>query len=136
MFISDICRIPAVSVDPMLKTYHWLDLEMAQFQAYDHGADTAVLVDRDGNVTEGPGFNVFAVKDGQVLTPEAGAWTGLRARPYSTCAPTQISTFARSPFRPTRCGRPTKSSSPAPPAGSCRSPGSTSAGSEMARPDR
>jgi branched-chain amino acid aminotransferase len=36
-----------------------------------------VLLDLDGNVTEGPGFNVFAVKDGRVTTPEGTVLLGI-----------------------------------------------------------
>ncbi len=32
-----------------------------------------ILVDGAGNAVEGPGFNVFAVEDGGISTPEAGA---------------------------------------------------------------
>jgi branched-chain amino acid aminotransferase len=38
-------------------------------EGYDRGADTCALVDREGNIVEGPGFNIFAVKDGRVTTP-------------------------------------------------------------------
>ena len=38
MWISEIPRIPPESVDPSVKNYHWLDLDMALFDAYDHGA--------------------------------------------------------------------------------------------------
>jgi len=36
-----------------------------------------VLLDADGFVTEGPGFNVFAVIEGQVVTPDRGALEGI-----------------------------------------------------------
>jgi len=36
-----------------------------------------VLLDREGLVTEGPGFNVFAVTDGAVATPDRGALEGI-----------------------------------------------------------
>ena len=74
--ISKICRIPADSVDPTIKHYHWLDFEMSLFDAYDRGADTTVLIDRDGNLSEGPSFNIFLVRQGRLLTPGAGSWTG------------------------------------------------------------
>ena len=54
-------RIPPASVDPRVKNYHWLDFVMGLFEAYERGGDTVVLVDAEGHVTEGPGFNVFAV---------------------------------------------------------------------------
>ena len=41
------------------------------------GADNPVLLDMDGNVTEGPGFNVFAVTDGMVATPDRGVLEGI-----------------------------------------------------------
>jgi branched-chain amino acid aminotransferase len=93
--ISSICRIPAESVDPMLKTYHWLDLQMAQFEAFDRGADTAVVVDRDGNIAEGPGFNIFAVVGGEVLTPEGSCLDGMtRATVFDLCSDTNLTARA------------------------------------------
>lgn len=69
MHVSSIQRVPKESVDPTIKHYHWLDMQMALMEAYDRGADTCVVVDRDGNIAEGPGFNVFAVTGGSVVTP-------------------------------------------------------------------
>jgi len=78
--VSSYVRIPARSVDPRVKNYHWLDLVQSQWQAYDRGADVAILLDLEGNVAEGPGFNVFAVSDGKVATPEAGILEGITRR--------------------------------------------------------
>ncbi len=39
-----------------------------------------ILTDQAGNVTEGPGFNVFAVRDGSVITPETGCLEGITRR--------------------------------------------------------
>ena len=61
--ISQQQRIPSASVDPTIKNYHWLDLVMGQFEAYDQGAQTAAVVDDKGNIKEGPGFNIFIIKD-------------------------------------------------------------------------
>src|ERR1700749_4962449 len=58
--------IPAESVDPTAKNFHWGDLTRANFEAHEQGAETAILLDLAGFVTEGPGFNVFAVIDGVV----------------------------------------------------------------------
>ncbi len=49
MIISKQQRIPPQSVDPAVKNYHWLDLVMGQFEAFDSGAQTAVVVDEAGN---------------------------------------------------------------------------------------
>jgi branched-chain amino acid aminotransferase len=73
-------RIAPESVDPTIKNYHWLDLVLSLFDAYDRGADTSCVVDADGNVAEGPGFNVFMVKDGVVRTPERGVLEGISRR--------------------------------------------------------
>jgi branched-chain amino acid aminotransferase len=70
-------RIPDVSIDPTVKNFHWGDLTRGLFEALDRGADTCVLLDLDGFVTEGPGFNVFAVIDGAVATPDRGALEGI-----------------------------------------------------------
>ena len=44
------------------------------------GYDTVVLPDDRGMITEGPGFNIFAVIDGRVVTPKAGALHGITRR--------------------------------------------------------
>ncbi|MEZ5933368.1 MAG: aminotransferase class IV [Alphaproteobacteria bacterium] len=91
LIVSDIRRIPPTSVDPTIKTYHWLDFEMGLFEAYDCGGDTVVLTDEHGNVTEGPGFNLFAVKDGHLLTPDAGCLDGMtRDTVFALCAETNL----------------------------------------------
>jgi branched-chain amino acid aminotransferase len=64
-------------VDPRIKNYHWLDMTMALFEAYDKGEDTAVLVDAGGNLVEGPGFNVFVRHGNTVITPERGVLQGV-----------------------------------------------------------
>lgn len=70
-------RIPVASVDPTVKNYHWLDMECSLFEAYDAGADTVILPSLEGTITEGPGFNVFAIRDGVVLTPDSGVLEGI-----------------------------------------------------------
>lgn len=73
-------RIPAASVDPTVKNYHWGDLVQSLFEAYDLGRDTSCVVDAEGHVTEGPGFNVFVVKGGTVHTPAHGVLEGISRR--------------------------------------------------------
>jgi branched-chain amino acid aminotransferase len=77
VIVAKTPRIPDESVDPKVKNFHWGDLTQGLFEAYDRKADTCVLLDRDGFVTEGPGFNVFAVSDGAVATPDRGALEGI-----------------------------------------------------------
>jgi len=78
--VSDVQRIPARSVDPKAKNYHWNDLTMGLLGALDAGADTVVLTDGEGHVVEGPGFNIFCVRDGVVVTPKEGVLEGVSRR--------------------------------------------------------
>jgi branched-chain amino acid aminotransferase len=75
--VSQVVRIPPQSVDPSVKNYHWLDLDLALLDAYDHDADLVVLRDLTGAITEGPGYNLFAYLDGRWLTPGHGTLRGI-----------------------------------------------------------
>ncbi len=78
--ISSVQRIAPEAVDPRVKNYHWLDLIAGLFEAYDRDAENVLLVDHAGNITEGPGFNVFALKDGRIVTPARGVLEGITRR--------------------------------------------------------
>jgi branched-chain amino acid aminotransferase len=80
LWISDLVRIPPASVDPRVKNYHWLDLDLALLEAYDHGADLVALRDLSGAITEGPGYNVFAWVNDRWLTPATGTLAGVTRR--------------------------------------------------------
>ena len=85
--ISDVVRIPPKSVDPSIKNYHWLDLVQGLYDAYAQDAETALLLDTNGNIAEGPGFNVFAVKDGRLSTPAHSILPGItRQTVFDICA--------------------------------------------------
>jgi branched-chain amino acid aminotransferase len=77
LVVAETLRIPTRSVDPRAKNFHWADLTRGQFEAHDRGADFCVLLDEDGHVTYGPGFNLFVVADGRLATPDAGVLEGL-----------------------------------------------------------
>ena len=70
-------RIPENSVNPLVKNYHWGDFTQGIFEAKDKNYETVILLDYDGNITEGPGFNVFAVKDEVLITPDRGVLAGV-----------------------------------------------------------
>lgn len=80
LIVSDVQRIAPASIDPRIKNYHWLDMVLALFQAYERGGETALLLDAHGNVAEGPGFNVFAFVDDALVTPDAGVLEGVSRR--------------------------------------------------------
>lgn len=73
-------RIPSRAVDPTVKNFHWGDLTRGLYEAYDRGARFPILLDSAGHVTEGAGYNVFAVVGGRVLTPDSGALHGITRR--------------------------------------------------------
>ena len=64
-------------IDQRMKNFAWNDLTIAQWEANDRGYDTALLLDRHHNITEGPGFNVgFISKDGFVYAPRSNCLRG------------------------------------------------------------
>lgn len=77
LIVASTPRIPEQCVNPRAKNFHWADMTRAMFEAEDKGAHNPVLLDLDGNVTEGPGFNVFAVTDGKIATPDRGVLEGV-----------------------------------------------------------
>lgn len=96
LWISNVIRTPPTSLDPSLKNFQWGDLTRAQFEAHDEGADTAVLVDGSGNITEGFGFNIFALIDGALVTPAENILPGVTRRAiFLLCNDLNITVCAR-----------------------------------------
>ena len=77
LIANDVSRINDTSINPIVKNYHWGDFTKGIFEAKDKGYETVILADADGFITEGPGFNVFAIKDGVVMTSGHGALRGI-----------------------------------------------------------
>ena len=91
MIVSGIERIAPESIDPRVKNFHWLDLTQGIFEALDRGGEVPVLVDRNGFITEGPGFNVFIVEGGRLATPCHGVFEGMTRRTvFELCADLQL----------------------------------------------
>ncbi|MCT2531900.1 aminotransferase class IV [SAR92 clade bacterium H231] len=88
VIISQRQRIPVASLDPRIKNYHWLDLVLGLYEAYDRGAESVLLVDEQGYLCEGPGFNVFIVKGKSLLTPGSGVLQGITRQTILELAPT------------------------------------------------
>jgi branched-subunit amino acid aminotransferase/4-amino-4-deoxychorismate lyase len=89
-------RISPRAVDPTAKNFHWLDMQMALFEAGDRGAEWAVLTDEAGWLTEAVGANVFAVVDGVVVTPDSGCLEGItRQSVFDLCGELGLSWKAR-----------------------------------------
>ncbi len=78
--VAETVRIPPEAVDPRIKNFGRLDFVSAMFEAYDRDARYAVLLDGEGNVTEGRGWNIFALEDGQLTSPDEGVLEGITRR--------------------------------------------------------
>jgi branched-chain amino acid aminotransferase len=92
----DHIRIPPRAVDPRAKNFHWLDMQMALFEAGDRGGEWAVLTDADGYLAEATGANIFAIVDGTVVTPDSGCLEGItRQSVMDLCQDLGIPTVCR-----------------------------------------
>lgn len=70
--ISSLMRIHPASTDIQAKiSGHYANSIMASQKAMKNGFDEALLLDYEGNVAEGPGENIFMVKNSVIKTPEA-----------------------------------------------------------------
>jgi len=51
---------------------HYANSILASEDIHNQGYDEALLLDFEGNIAEGPGENLFIVKDGKLITPKTG----------------------------------------------------------------
>ena len=77
IIVAKTIRIPPEAVDPRIKNFGRLDFVRALFEAYDAQAKYAVLLDAEGNLTEGRGWNIFVLRDGVLLSPDRGVLEGI-----------------------------------------------------------
>lgn len=75
-------RAGANVIDPAIKNYQWGDLVRGMYEAQDRGARTAFLLDADGFLTEGPGFNVSIIKGDTVYTPGRNCLPGITRKSF------------------------------------------------------
>ena len=80
LVVCETRRTPAEAIDPRLKNFNWMDMQRGLFEAFDRGGDLAVLCTPAGYLAEGPGFNVFVVREGALLTPRANVLEGMTRR--------------------------------------------------------
>jgi branched-chain amino acid aminotransferase len=68
--VASWLRIPHDSLIPHAKaTGQYLNSVLAKIEASKAGYEEAILLDSQGFVSEGSGENIYAVRDGQILTP-------------------------------------------------------------------
>ncbi len=65
-------QIPAHCLDPKAKNRSRLHYKKASLEAAKYAGEHnwAFMLDLDGFISEGPGYNIFIVKNGKLLTPE------------------------------------------------------------------
>ncbi|MGH7267435.1 MAG: aminotransferase class IV [Candidatus Rokuibacteriota bacterium] len=73
-------RTPTEAIDPRVKNFNWMDLQRGLFEALERGGDTAVLCTPAGLLAEGPGFNLFVLRAGALVTPRANILEGITRR--------------------------------------------------------
>ncbi len=75
--IASTRAFPVQCLDPKIKSLSRLHFDLAMLQGKAAGMDVSIMLDVDGHVTEGPGFNVFVVKGGELFSPPEGILMGI-----------------------------------------------------------
>jgi branched-chain amino acid aminotransferase len=72
--VSSWARVDSRSLPPQAKcSANYANSALAKMEATSAGYDEAILLNSNGMVAEGPGENIFRVKDGVVSTPPASS---------------------------------------------------------------
>lgn len=79
LVIASTRRLPPDGLDPRIKSLNYLNQVLARMEASQANADEAILLNAQGNVTEGTTDNIFIVSNQQILTPPVtdGALEGI-----------------------------------------------------------
>lgn len=75
--IASTRALPVECLDPRIKSLSRQHLDLAVLQGKAAGVDVAIMLDLHGHITEGPGFNVFVVRDGRLYSPPDGILMGI-----------------------------------------------------------
>ena len=71
VIVPSVRRTPPEAQSPRAKVHNYVNLVQAELEAKAHNPDAwPILLDTNGNLAEGPGSNIFVVKDGELLTPK------------------------------------------------------------------
>ena len=74
---ATVRALPAECLDPKIKSLSRMHFDLAMLQGKVTGMDTVIMLDQQGHVTEGPGFNLFVVKGGALHSPPEGILMGI-----------------------------------------------------------
>jgi len=69
LHVAQTRRTPARCLDPKIKSLNYLNNILARIEANRAGMDEALMLNLEGNVSEGSVDNLFIVSDGELLTP-------------------------------------------------------------------
>jgi len=70
--VPSIRRTPPDSMSPRAKVHNYINLIQADLEVQSRDPDAwPILLDTNGNISEGPGANIFIVKNGVITTPKA-----------------------------------------------------------------
>ncbi len=75
--IASTRALPVQCLDPKIKSLSRQHFNLAVLQGKAAGMDVALILDLDGHLTEGPGFNVFVVRRGELFSPPEGILMGI-----------------------------------------------------------
>ena len=96
LWLAETRRAPDAAINQKTKNFNRMDLTRAQFEALDAGADAPILPSTEGFLTEGPGFNLWIVRDGKVLTPGDNLLQGItRLTVFELCSLLDLEATAR-----------------------------------------
>ena len=71
VIVPSVRRTPPESQSPRAKVHNYVNLVQAELEVRSQNPDAwPILLDTNGNLSEGPGSNIFIVKDGAVMTPK------------------------------------------------------------------
>lgn len=87
--ISSWARLDSRIIPPMAKsTANYLNSALAKVEAIQCGYDEAILLNINGHIAEGPGENLFVIKNGVIYTPQISdnALAGITADSAKTIA--------------------------------------------------
>ncbi|MEM3078372.1 MAG: branched-chain amino acid transaminase [Nitrososphaerales archaeon] len=90
--VSSWRRIDSRMLPPLAKlTANYANSILAKLEALNCGYEEAILLNFDGKIAEGPGENIFIVKNGRLITPplSAGALPGITRDSVITMAKDQ-----------------------------------------------
>ncbi|MFN3384616.1 MAG: aminotransferase class IV, partial [Archaeoglobaceae archaeon] len=62
-------RVSYDALPPNIKSLNYLNNILAKIEANAKGGDEAIILDKDGFISEGSGDNIFIVKNGKIVTP-------------------------------------------------------------------